>query len=84
MMIVDANGHTRIAYASDFQDVQITFTVTEWQELLEFFQLRKKFHPSVFSKASKTILQKLLENQPKLKKGLNKIETENKESEVEK
>lgn len=72
-MIVDSNGNIRAVYASDFQDVQITFTPTEWQELLEFFQLRKQFHPSVFSKSSKTILKKLLDNQPKLKEGLNQI-----------
>lgn len=77
-MIIDANGHTRIAYESDFQGVQITFTPIEWQELLEFFQLRKKGSPSVFHKSTKTIYQKLLENQPKLKEGLNKVETEKK------
>lgn len=76
MMIIDADGHTRIANESDFQDVQITFTPIEWQELLEFFQLRKKFNPSVFHKSTKSIYQKLLENQPKLKEGLNKVETE--------
>ena len=84
MIIIDANGHTRFANESDFQDVQITFTPIEWQELLDFFELRKKFHPSVFHKSSKTILQKLLENQPKLKEGLSKVETENKDSEVKK
>jgi type IV secretory pathway component VirB8 len=77
-MIIDANGYTRIANESDFQDVQITFTPTEWQELLEFFQLRKKFNPSVFHKSTKTIYQKLLENQPKLKAWLNKAEIEKK------
>lgn len=70
-MIIDENGHTRVANESDFQDVQITFTPTEWQDLLEFFELRKKFHPSVFHKSSKTIYQKLLENQPILKEGLH-------------
>jgi hypothetical protein len=75
-MIIDANGHTRITNSSDFQDVQITFTPIEWQELLEFFQLRKKFNPSVFHKSTKAIYQKLLENQPKLKEGLTKVETE--------
>ena len=76
MMIIDANGRKRIAYESDFQDVQITFTVTEWQELLEFFELRKMFNPTVFHKSTKTIYQKLLKNQPKLKEGLTKVETE--------
>lgn len=78
MMIIDTNGRKRIAYESDFQDVQITFTPAEWQDLLDFFQLRKKLYPSVFHKSTKTIYQKLLENQPKLKKGLSKVEAENK------
>lgn len=76
MMIIDTNGHTRIVNKSDFRDVQITFTATEWQELLEFFELRKKFNPSVFHKSTKSIYKKLLENQPKLKEGLTKVETE--------
>lgn len=69
-----------IAYAEDFEDVTITFTPLEWQELVCFYEYRKhkntdlvrpgKKYPEVFSKLNKDIYEKLISNPPKLKEGL--------------
>ena len=73
MLIKDFLGRERVAYAKDFKDVTITFTAEEWSALLEFFEYRKKYSPSTFHKATKTIYQKLIVNKPQLKEGLSEI-----------
>jgi len=72
-MFIDDNGKTRVAYAKDFCDVTITLTPVEWQDLKEFFEMQKKFKPSVMKKSTYSILQKLLENEPKLKPEYKKV-----------
>ena len=73
MLIKDSLGKERVAYAKDFKDVTITFTVEEWSNLLEFFEYKKKYSPSTFHKTTKTIYQKLIVNKPQLKEGLSEI-----------
>ena len=41
MIIRDKKGTERIAMAYDFQDVTITFTPSEWDELHEIFSFHK-------------------------------------------
>lgn len=72
-MFIDDNGKTRIAYAKDFCDVTITLTPVEWQDLKEFFEMKKKFQPAVTKLSTNSILQKLLENKPKLKPEYKKV-----------
>lgn len=74
MIIRDKNGTERIAMPNDFQDVTITFTPIEWQELREIFLVhKKKIKPNVFSKINHQILAKLEDNQPALKEGREKV-----------
>ena len=73
-MIILDNGVRRVAYASDFESVTITFTVDEWQELEKLFEFRLKTYPSTMVKASGTIYKKIKENHPKLKSCYQKIE----------
>ena len=74
MMIRDKNGNERIAMPSDFQDVTVTFTPAEWQELHEIFSFHKtKIKPNAFAKINQRILEKLEANQPQLKEGREKV-----------
>lgn len=74
MIIRDKNGNERIAMPSDFQDVTVTFTPSEWNELREIFLVHKKnIKPNVFSKINHQILAKLEANQPQLKEGREKV-----------
>lgn len=74
MIIRDKNGNERIAMASDFQDVTITFTPAEWDELHEIFSFQKtKIKPNAFAKINQRILEKLEANQPQLKEGREKV-----------
>lgn len=81
MLIKDSLGRERVAYAKDFKDVTITFTPEEYSSLLDFFEYRKKYSPSTFHKATKTIYQKLIINKPQLKEGLSEIK-ENKNDSI--
>ena len=59
MIIRDKNGTERIAMAYDFQDVAITFTPSEWDELHEIFSFHKsKIKPNAFAKINQRILEK--------------------------
>lgn len=74
MIIRDKNGTERIAMAYDFQDVTITFTPAEWDELHEIFSFHnKKIKPNVFGKINHQILEKLEANHPQLKEGREKV-----------
>ena len=74
MIIRDKNGNERIAMPSDFQDVTVTFTPAEWNELHEIFLVHKKnIKPNVFSKINHQILAKLEANRPQLKEGREKV-----------
>lgn len=74
MIIRDKNGTERIATAYDFQDVTITFTPSEWKELLDIFSFhKKKMRPDAFAKINHRILAKLEANQPALKEGYEKV-----------
>ena len=74
MMIRDKNGNERIAMPSDFQDVTVTLTPAEWNELHEIFLVHKKnIKPNVFSKINHQILAKLEANRPQLKEGREKV-----------
>lgn len=74
MIIRDKNGNERIAMASDFQDVTVTFTPAEWQELREIFLVHKKnIKPNAFAKINQRILEKLEANHPQLKEGREKV-----------
>ena len=75
MIIRDKNGNERIAEARDFQDVTITFTPAEWNELRDIFSFhKKKIKPDVFGKINRQILEKLEANQPALKEGYEKVQ----------
>ena len=76
MVMINDGGKKRVVMAGDFQDVTITFTPNEWQELLDLFEFRKKTCPSVFAKATKSIHQKLVDSRPQLKPGLKYINNE--------
>lgn len=73
MLIIDESRRTRIAYAKDFKDVQITFTSQEWADLVDFFSYRKKYCPTPLKKTTQKIYKKLIENKPKLKDGLSEV-----------
>ena len=74
MIIRDKNGNERIATASDFQDVTITFTPSEWDELHEIFSFHKtKIKPNAFAKINQRILEKLEANRTQLKEGREKV-----------
>lgn len=74
MIIRDKNGNERIATASDFQDVTVTFTPAEWDELHEIFSFHKtKIKPNAFAKINQRILEKLEANRPQLKEGREKV-----------
>lgn len=74
MIIRDKKGTERIAMPNDFQDVTITFTPFEWQELRDIFLVhKKKIKPNAFSKINQQILAKLEANQPALKEGREKV-----------
>lgn len=74
MIIRDKNGNERIAMAHDFQDVSITFTPAEWDELHEIFSFHKaKIKPNAFAKINRKILEKLEANRPQLKEGREKV-----------
>lgn len=74
MIIRDKNGNERIAMPSDFQDVTVTFTPAEWQELVDIFSFhKKKIQPDAFAKINQRILEKLEANQPQLKEGREKV-----------
>jgi hypothetical protein len=74
MIIRDKNGNERIAMPSDFQDVTVTFTPAEWDELHEIFSFHKtKIKPNAFAKINQRILEKLEANQPQLKEGREKV-----------
>ena len=79
--IIDEEGNERIAHASDFQDVTITFTPVEWQELLDMFEYRRKTFPSPLAKAQRTIYKKIVENEPKIKDSLTVVHDSRKEKE---
>lgn len=75
MIIRDKKGTERIAMAYDFQDVTITFTPSEWKELLDIFSChKKKIRPDAFAKINQQILEKLEANQPVLKEGYEKVQ----------
>lgn len=77
MLIRDEKGQERVAYAPDFQDVTITLTPMEWQELRHIFEYsRERTKPNPFSKLNKSIYEKLKANQPPLKPGLEEIKQE--------
>ena len=59
--IIDEAGDKRIAGVLDFQDVTITFTPVEWQELQSMFEYRRKTFPSPLAKAQRTIYKKIME-----------------------
>ena len=74
MIIRDKKGTERIAMAHDFQDVTITFTPSEWNELRDIFSFyKKKLKPNEFAKINQQILAKLEANQPALKEGYEKV-----------
>lgn len=74
MIIRDKKGTERIAMPYDFQDVTITFTPAEWDELHEIFSFYKsKIKPNAFAKINQRILEKLEANQPALKEGREKV-----------
>ena len=74
MMIRDKDGNERIAMPSDFQDVTVTLTPAEWNELHEIFSFHKtKIKPNAFAKINQRILEKLEANQPQLKEGREKV-----------
>ncbi|MBR3543661.1 MAG: hypothetical protein IKN82_08210 [Treponema sp.] len=73
MMIFDGK-RKRMAYAYDFEDTSVTLTPIEWQDLLDFFEFKKKSAPSVFAKTTKSILKKLLAAKPKLKAPLKEAD----------
>ena len=74
MIIRDKNGNERIAEAHDFQDVTITFTPAEWNELHEIFSFYKeKIKPNAFAKINRKILEKLEANRPQLKEDREKV-----------
>lgn len=74
MIIRDKKGTERIAMAYDFQDVTITFTPSEWNELHDIFRFyKKKLKPNEFAKINQQILAKLEANQPVLKEGYEKV-----------
>jgi len=74
MIIRDKKGTERIAMAYDFQDVTITFTPSEWDELHDIFSFyKKKLKPNEFAKINRQILEKLEANQPVLKEGYEKV-----------
>ena len=75
MIIRDKKGTERIAMPYDFQDVTITFTPPEWNELRDIFSFhKKKIKPDVFGKINLQILEKLEANQPALKEGYEKVQ----------
>jgi hypothetical protein len=75
MIIRDKKGTERIAMPYDFQDVTITFTPSEWNELRDIFIFhKKKIKPDVFGKINRQILEKLEANQPVLKEGYEKVQ----------
>jgi len=75
VIIRDKKGTERIAMPYDFQDVTITLTPSEWQELRDIFSFhKKKIKPDAFSKINRQILEKLEANQPKLKDGFEKVQ----------
>ena len=75
MIIRDKKGTERIAMPYDFQDVTITFTPSEWNELRGIFSFhKKKIKPDVFGKINRKILEKLEANQPALKEGYEKVQ----------
>lgn len=76
MLIRDEKGQERVAYAPDFQDVTITLTPIEWQELCALLEYRKQTKPCAYSKLNKPIYEKLKANQPQLKPGLEEIKQE--------
>jgi hypothetical protein len=74
VIIKDKKGTERIAMAYDFQDVTITFTPSEWDELHDIFSFyKKKLKPNEFAKINRQILEKLEANQPVLKEGYEKV-----------
>lgn len=73
-MLINDNGHARIAYASDFENTTITLTPEEWQELYALLEYRKKTKPCAFCKLNKPIYEKLKANPPKLKNQYKIIE----------
>jgi hypothetical protein len=74
VIIKDKKGTERIAMAYDFQDVTITFTPSEWDELHDIFSFyKKKRKPNEFAKINRQILEKLEANQPVLKEGYEKV-----------
>lgn len=78
LMVVDSTGNTRVAYAEDFQDVTLTLTPEEFQDILDLYEYRKKVTPSVMAKSTKSIYEKLLscKETMKLKDGLKPVKTE--------
>lgn len=75
MIIRDKKGTERIAMPYDFQNVTITFTPSEWNELRDIFSFhKKKIKPDVFGKINRQILEKLEANQPALKEGYEKVQ----------
>ena len=61
--------------AYDFQDVIITFTPSEWDELHEIFSFHKtKIKPNAFAKINQRILEKLEANRPPPKEGYEKVQ----------
>jgi hypothetical protein len=75
VIIKDKKGTERIAMAYDFQDVTITFTPSEWDELHDIFSFyKKKLKPNEFAKINRQILEKLEANQPALKEGYEKVQ----------
>ena len=75
MIIRDKKGTERIAMPYDFQDVTITFTPSEWNELRDIFSFhKKKIKPDVFGKINRQILEKLEANRPPLKEGYEKVQ----------
>lgn len=73
-MIINDNGLKRCAFPSDFENVTIEFTPEEWSELEKLFDFRLKTFPSLFSKTTGKIRQKIKENQPKLKSNYKVVE----------
>lgn len=73
MMIFDGK-RKRTAYAYDFEDTSVTLTPREWQDLLDFFEFKKKIAPSVFAKTTESIHKKLLMAKPKLKAPLKEAD----------
>ena len=75
-MLIDDNGHVRIAYAGDFQDTTITLTPREWLELKSLLEYRKQTKPCVFAKENMSIYEKLLEGAPRLKECYREVDPE--------